>query len=274
MSLWFGFMCLLLNGILKNVLNALSVSASSSTSISVGSSSNATAASSSSAITSTTSNTTQSTNTKTNASGKQQQLARPKKQDSTGLPKTEIVTRVYAACSMVAPEFSATTDEVYELVDPETAYNYSIDSSTDLVEVIRLIASRAREVCNALDQLAKEANVDRGWLGGTKHLNWFNVYEMAVNRKVQLIVVMREALAWLLQKENEESKQKKQEKRHERMDKRDLQQQPTSAFEKELGRIKGFKGIPDGRSNRKKDVENQQNSKKEELLAKARGIKK
>ena len=246
-------------------------SVSSSTVVSVGSSSNATA---SSAATSSTTQTTQSTNTKPSTSGKQQlagkqqQSVGPKKQAGKP-PKTEIATRVQAACAMVAPEFNATPDEVYELVNPETAYDYSIDSNTDLIEVIRLVASRSREVCNALDQLAKEANVDRGWLGGTKHLNWFNVYEMAVSRKVQLIVVMREALAWLLEKE----KEKKQEKRHERMDKRE-QQQPAGAFEKELARIKDFKGIPDGRSNRKRDVVNQRKEKKEVLLAKAWGIKK
>ena len=160
---------------------------------------------------------------------------------------------------MVAPEFSATKEEVLDLVVPVQTYEYSVAEGIDLMEVVRSVAARAIAVNSALDELAAEEGVDRAALGQTRRLNWYTVYELARDRNVELMLVMKEALAWLREQDKPRTGSKKQQSR------------ASVLFQQDMERMKKFKGVPDGRSIREEAASKKRQDKKDKKLAELRG---
>lgn len=185
--------------------------------------------------------------------------AAPTPEKSESLSKSEIETRVSAAWSLVAAELSITTDEVLDFIDLMPLYAFSVENNLDLLDVVRQTYKRSSTISKNLDILAIEANCDRKELGLL--LNWFDVFEYAKQQnQTDVMAVMREAMTWARDKNKNPGKQSSKLKRLEGLS------------ERELNRMKQFKGYPDGRATRSEArtarINNARNKKLEEQRGK------
>ena len=177
------------------------------------------------------------------------------------LTEEERLTRVSAACSIVASELSINTDDVMDFIDALPLYNFAVENNLDLVYVVRETHKRASDVSKNLDALALEAKCDRQELG--KLLNWFDVYEYAEQQGVTTLDGMRQAMKWANGEKEEPTKQSYWGSKPKTL---------AGLSERELERMKAFKGFPDGKATRfDKKSKSRTNKGREKKLQERRG---
>ena len=171
------------------------------------------------------------------------------KPDSLGLSGIE--TRVKAACACVGADFSMTVDQVLAYIPASTVYAYAHKEGQDLTSVVKEVLQRTMAVEDGLDQVVIDTNVDREALYGL--LNWFDVFDYAVQNRESLVEVMKYVLkthgAHLLQGgDNDESEAGSKSKA---TNKQSSYKGPEEKkFDLELQRLRKARGIPDGKSTR------------------------
>ena len=154
-------------------------------------------------------------------------------------------TRVKGACALVAAESGVPLEEVLDLVEIEPLYDFSTANNIDLTDCVRETYRRTIVIRDALDELAAERGVNRNWLG--LFLNWFDVYEFAIQHKKEsnLMDVMGEAFDWVMeQKSTTVSNKSKASK--------------LGINKIELKRMAAFKPTADGRANQSERQETRQ----------------
>lgn len=173
----------------------------------------------------------------------------------------EKLTRVTAACSIVASELSVSTEDVLDFIDAVPLYDFAVKNDLDLVYTVRETHKRASAISTNLDALAAEYMSDRQELG--KLLNWFDVYEYAVQQGVTLLDGMRQAMKWANGEEEQATKQSYWGPKPKRL---------AGLSERELERMKAFKGFPDGKATRfNKKSTSRTNKGREKKLQEKRG---
>jgi hypothetical protein len=183
------------------------------------------------------------------------------------LGAAEVEMRVKAACTIVGSDFNMTMDQVFEYIPVETVYAYAHDKGQDLTVVVKKVLQCTMAVDEGLDILSSTNKVDRVELQNL--LNWFHVFDYAVQNRKPLVDVMQYALethgAHLLKNTKQSNDGDNEEIREK------LKIKPV-AFDMELEHLKKARGLPDGKSDRDGQRFERQKKNRSKKLNKARGF--
>lgn len=179
------------------------------------------------------------------------------------LTAEEIHTRVSGACAIVAAEANLTTEVIMDYIQVPELFAFTVKNNIDLVYAVKETYKRASAIAHNLDILASEPGTkyNRSELNGL--LNWFDVYQFAVqNNRDDLVAVMKEAIAWIEQGQPAPAQQAPNTNR--------AKKGPKELSERELERAKKFKSMPDGRTQRQTQRGEKGAQKRASLLTRMR----
>jgi len=172
-------------------------------------------------------------------------------------------TRVHAACTVVAADYSTTPKNIFDSINARVIYDFSETQNVDLVDVVREVIKRRNAIKANVQQIGLELEQDPLVMLTSLDEEWYGIYEVAETSNRDLLEVMREAHS------NYQRQQQEQEQEQEQHSIMPAQKtKPKANSDLQLERLARHKPTMDGKQRKEERLELQEKKSRDARLEK------